>query len=84
MIKVVGVCECGRAGRVWRQKRANIKMMESVSEGQRAWLLRSLEGGVSRQNRDIRERVNHNSGIVPYLEYYSPKYSCDPRSNSEY
>jgi hypothetical protein len=53
--------------------------MESVSEGRRCWILKSLEGGMSSLNPDIREGGKHNSATVSYLEYYYPKYSRDPR-----
>jgi hypothetical protein len=55
--------------------------MESVSEGGRSWVLISLEGGVSSPNPDATEGRKHNSATVPYLEYYYPKYSRDPRFN---
>jgi hypothetical protein len=32
-------------------------------------------------NPDATEGPKHNSAIVPYFEYYYPKYSCDPIFN---
>jgi hypothetical protein len=40
-----------------------------------------LGGGVSCPNPDAIDGRKHNSAIVPYLEYYYPKYSGDPRFN---
>jgi hypothetical protein len=53
--------------------------MESVSEAGRFWVLKSFEAGVSSLNLDATEGRRHTSGPVPYLEYYYPKYSRDPR-----
>jgi hypothetical protein len=36
---------------------------------------------VSSPNPDATEGRKHNSATVPYLEYYYPKYSRDPRFN---
>jgi hypothetical protein len=36
---------------------------------------------MSSPNPDTTEGHKHNSAIVPYLEYYYPKYSHDPRFN---
>jgi hypothetical protein len=36
---------------------------------------------VSSPNPDATEGQKHNSATVPYLEYYYPKYSRDPRFN---
>jgi hypothetical protein len=53
--------------------------MESVSKGGRSWVHISLEVGVSSPNPDATEACKHNLATVPYLEYYYPKYSRDPR-----
>jgi hypothetical protein len=36
---------------------------------------------MSSPNPDATEGRKHNSATVPYLEYYYPKYSRDPRFN---
>jgi hypothetical protein len=36
---------------------------------------------MSSPNPDATEYRKHNSASVPYLEYYYPKYSHDPRFN---
>jgi hypothetical protein len=36
---------------------------------------------MSSPNPDATEGCKHNSATVPYLEYYYPKYSHDPRFN---
>jgi hypothetical protein len=36
---------------------------------------------VSSPNLDATEGRNYNSATLPYLEYYYPKYSRDPRFN---
>jgi hypothetical protein len=36
---------------------------------------------MSSPNPDATEGRKHNSATVPYLEYYYPKYSHDPRFN---
>jgi hypothetical protein len=36
---------------------------------------------VSSPNPDATQGRKHNSATVPYLEYYYPKYSRDPRFN---
>jgi hypothetical protein len=40
-----------------------------------------LESGASSPNPDATEGGKHKSATVPYLEYYYPKYSRDPRFN---
>jgi hypothetical protein len=55
--------------------------MESISESGRSWVLKSLEGGMSIPNRNATDGCKHNSATVPYLEYYYPKYSRNPRFN---
>jgi hypothetical protein len=55
--------------------------MESVSEGGRSWVLISCVGGMSSPNPDATEGCKHTSATVPYLEYYYPNYSRDPRFN---
>jgi hypothetical protein len=55
--------------------------MESVSEGRRFWVLKSLEGGVSSPNPDAAEGRKHNLATVPYFEFNYPKYSHDPSFN---
>jgi hypothetical protein len=58
-----------------------VSAMESVSDGGRSWVLKSLEGSVSSPNPDGTEVWKYNSATVPYLEYYYPKYSRDLRFN---
>jgi hypothetical protein len=55
--------------------------LESVSEGARFWVVVFLEGGVSSPNPDATDGWNHNSARVPYLDSYSPTFSCDPKFN---
>jgi hypothetical protein len=55
--------------------------MESVSDGRKSWVLIYLEGGVSSPNPNAIEGCKHNLATLPYLEYYYPKYSHDPRCN---
>jgi hypothetical protein len=55
--------------------------MESVSDRERSWVLRSLEGSVSSLNPDATEGCTHNSATVLYLEYNHPNHSHDPRFN---
>jgi hypothetical protein len=55
--------------------------MESVYKGVRSWGLISLEVDVSSPNPDPTEGHKHNSATVPYLGYFYPKYSRDPRFN---
>jgi hypothetical protein len=55
--------------------------MESVFEGGRSWVLKSLEGDMSSPNPDATDGRKHNSATVPHFEYYYPKYSHDPRFN---
>jgi hypothetical protein len=55
--------------------------MESVAEGRRSWVLKSLEGGVSSPNPDATEGRKYILATVPYLEHCYPKYSREPRFN---
>jgi hypothetical protein len=55
--------------------------MESVSEGGRSWVLISLVVACPVQIRMQQKDANTYSATVPYLEYYYPKYSRDPRFN---
>jgi hypothetical protein len=58
---------------------ARVLVMESVSEGERSWVLKSLEGGISSPNPDATEGRKYNLATLPYVEYYYPTYSPDPR-----
>jgi hypothetical protein len=53
--------------------------MESVSEGGRSRVLISLKGGMSSPNLDAIEICKSHTTTVPYIEYYYPKNSGDPR-----
>jgi hypothetical protein len=52
--------------------------IESVTEGGSTLVLIYLEGGISSPNPDTTEGCKYNSATVPYLEFYSPKYSLTP------
>jgi hypothetical protein len=58
-----------------------VLVVETVAECGRSWVLISLERGMYSPNLDITDRPKYNTAIAPYLEYYYPKYSHEPRYN---
>jgi hypothetical protein len=50
----------------WKLYQDRVLVMESVSEGERSWILKSLEAGVSSRNLDASQERKYNSATVPY------------------
>jgi hypothetical protein len=69
------------AGSKFEIERSTVLVTESASQGGRSWVLISLVGSVFSPNPNATSGDEYNSATVPYLEFYYPNDSHDPRFN---